>query len=529
MSLFRSIRLAPLFLACAAPLAAQTTPPRSDIVALPQTRTVREVAATPTRYDWLQYNFDPAHSGNDVAENRINPGNVSTLDLLFSVSLPEVADGAPAVATGIETAQGTKDLLFVNTKAGRIVALEAATGAVVWSQQPASGPRYTTSSPAVDPKKAFVYAYGLDGYVHRYVIGSGIETMGEGWPQLATKKPDVEKASSALSFAQAADGRTFLYVANGGYPGDQGDYQGHLTAIDLANGSQRVFNANCSDRTIHFVENGTADNDCVHVRSAIWAQACVVYDAKSDLIFMATGNGDFDAHIGGHDWGDTVFALLPDGSGVSGGPVDSYTPTNFQTLANTDQDLGSTAPAILRGPPGSRFPMLGVQGGKDALLRLLNLDDLSQQGGPGHVAGELQTIGVPQGGGVLTMPAVWTNPQDGKTWVLVVTGSGASGLTLEVDGSGNPSLKPRWLIGRSGFSPIVANGVLYYAGNNQILALDPATGAILWEDNRIGGIHWETPVIANGILYITDESGRLTAYSLNGQLPAAKLRRLYQH
>jgi outer membrane protein assembly factor BamB len=454
---------------------------------------------------------------------------VSTLDLLFSVSLPEIADGAPAVATGIETALGTKDLLFVNTKAGRIVALDAATGAIIWSQQPATGPRYTTSSPAVDPKKTFVYAYGLDGDVHRYVIGSGVETMGEGWPQLATLKPDVEKGSSALSIAQVADGRTFLYAANGGYPGDQGDYQGHITAVDLASGAQRVFNANCSDRTIHFVENGTADTDCAHVQSAIWARAGVVYEASSDRIFMATGNGDFDAHIGGRDWGDTVFALLSDGSGVNGGPVDSYTPTNFQVLDNTDQDLGSSVPAILRGPPGSRFPTLGVQGGKDALLRLLDLDDLSQQGGPGHVAGELQTSAVPQGGGVLTTPAVWTNPTDGKVWLFVVTGSGASGLTLEVDGSGNPSLKPQWLIGRAGFSPIVANGVLYYAGNNQILALDPTTGAILWEDNRIGGIHWESPVLANGILYITDESGRLTAYSPGGQLPAALTRKLYQY
>jgi len=528
MSVLRSISPALLVLVCAAPLAGQTLP-RSKPVPVPQSRTVREVAAFPTRYDWLQYNFDSAHSGNDIAEDTIDSGNVSTLDLLFSVSLPEIADGAPAVATGIETAQGTKDILFVNTKAGRIVALDAATGAILWSQQPATGPRYTTSSPAVDPKKTFVYAYGLDGLVHRYVIASGIETIGEGWPQLATLKPDVEKGSSALSIAQIADGRTFLYVANGGYPGDQGDYQGHITAIDLASGAQKVFNANCSDKTIHFVEKGNADNDCVHVQSAIWARAGVVYDQASDRIFMATGNGDFDAHIGGHDWGDTVFSLLPDGAGVNGGPVDSYTPTNFQTLDNTDKDLGSSTPAILRGPPGSRFANLAVQGGKDALLRLLALDDLSQQGGPGHVAGELQIIAVPQGGDVLTTPAVWTNPQDGKTWLLVVTASGASGLTLEVDASGNPSIKPRWLIGRAGFSPIVANGVLYYAGNNQILGLDPTTGAILWEDNRIGGIHWESPVVANGVLYITDESGRLTAYSPGGQLPVVLRRDLYQH
>jgi outer membrane protein assembly factor BamB len=502
-----------------AAIVAGQTPPRGNVTPLGRARTTHVVARSPTRYDWLQFNFDSAHTGANPAENILGPDNVGSLDRLFAVSLPEVADGAPAVAAQVPTAGGPRDFLFVTTKAGRLVALDAQSGAPLWSQQPATGPRYTTSSPAIDLNRQFVYSYGLDGRVHKYVILNGMEVLGGGWPQLATLKPVVEKGSSALSIAQAKDGRTFLYVANGGYPGDQGDYQGHVTAIDLASGSQKVFNANCSDRTIHFVENGSSDNDCAHVQSAIWARAGVVYDGISDRIFMATGNGDFDANIGGHDWGDSVFKLLPDGSGVNGDPLDSYTPTNFQILENTDADLGSSAPAILPGPPGSRYRTLAVQAGKDGLLRLLVLDDLSRQGGPGHVAGELQILAVPQGGGVLTAIAVWSNPADGAVWIFVATGSGISGLTLVVDGAGNPSLSPRWLVPRGGFSPIVANGVLYYAGNNQILALDPLTGSLLWDDTGIGGIHWESPVVANGILYITDESGRLTAYSLGGRLP----------
>jgi hypothetical protein len=60
----------------------------------------------------------------------------------------------------------------------------------------------------------------------------------------------------------------------------------------------------------------------------------------------------------------------------------------------------------------------------------------------------------------------------------------------------------------------VANNVLYYAGSNDLRALSPITGAQLWQDTSIGGIHWESPVVANGVLYLTDESRNLTAYAL---------------
>jgi hypothetical protein len=136
-------------------------------------------------------------------------------------------------------------------------------------------------------------------------------------------------------------------VANGGYPGDQGDYQGHITAINLADGSQSVFNTDCSNRAVHFVITPGIPG-CSAVQSAIWARAGVVYDSDTDKIYMATGNGNFDP--ANHDWGDTVFALNPDGTGANGDPLDSYTPSNYQQLQNTDTDLGSTAPAILPAP-----------------------------------------------------------------------------------------------------------------------------------------------------------------------------------
>src|SRR5262249_7179015 len=156
---------------------------------------------------------------------------------------------------------------------------------------------------------------------------------------------DVEKGSSALAFATDRAGMTRLYVANGGYPGDEGDYQGHLTAIDLATGAQRVFNAACSDDAVHFDESGNAGSDCPHVQTAIWARPGAVYDAEIDRIFVATGNGDFD---GVRAWGDSVLALSPDAASL----LDTYTPVEFQQLDQLDADLGSSDIALMHLPGG---------------------------------------------------------------------------------------------------------------------------------------------------------------------------------
>ncbi len=471
------------------------------------------VASGPARgADWLQWGFDSRHSGVNDIETSIHRGNVTSLHLLYRVTLPSVADGAPAFLAGVTTPQGVKDLLFLTTKSGAILAVDASTGGIVWSKQPATGPNYTTSSPAVDPGRQYVYSYGLDGRAHKYQVGNGTEITTGGWPQLTTTKPGVEKGSSALGFARAGSGATHLYVANGGYPGDAGDYQGHVTAIDLATGAQKVFNAQCSNQTVHFViQPGTPD--CAAVQTAIWARPGVVYDPDNDRILMSTGNGTFAP--GAFGWGDTVFALNADGTGAGGGPpVDSYTPTNYQSLQDTDADLGSTAPAVLPAVAASVPPRLAVQSGKDARVRLLNRDDLSGQGGPSHTGGELQILNVPQGGQVLTQPAVWMNPADQGVWTFIANGSGISGLELTVGPGGTPSLVSRWTNGAGGSSPVLANGILYDAGSGVLHALDPTTGNTLWSDTtNVGGIHWESPIVVQGRVYLTDEAAHLIAWA----------------
>jgi|GEM_PF-1116240 outer membrane protein assembly factor BamB len=481
---------------------------------------------TPTTgVDWLQFGFDSRHSGNNPQETIISVNNVSSLQKLYQITLPSVADGAPVYLSQVNTPGGVQDLLFVTTLDGHLIALNAQTGAVVWSKQNPAGsctigggttPCFSPSSPAIDPNRQYIYAYGLEGRIHKYNVGDGSEVVTGGWPQISTLKPIYEKASSNLSIATVASGTSYLYMTHAGY-NDAGDYQGHITAINLSDNTQKVFNALCSNQAVHFITGGSPN--CPEVQAGIWARPAVVYDPDTQKVYATSSNGQFDP--ANHYWGNTVMALNPDGTGANGDPLDTFTPTNYQTLDTNDWDLGSTAPAILP-PAGGKYPHLSVQGGKEGILYLLNMDNLSNANvpGPGIVGGEVFSMTVPQTNQVLPQPAVWVNPNDNATWVFVATRVGLSGLKLTIDGQGNPRLVTQWVDTSQGTtSPIIANGILYFAATNSsplgnFGARDPITGNVLWSDSTwIGPIHWQSPILVNGVLYITDRNSHLTAFA----------------
>jgi hypothetical protein len=112
--------------------------------------------------------------------------------------------------------------------------------------------------------------------------------------------------------------------------------------------------------------------------------------------------------------------------------------------------------------------------------------------------------------------ATWIDPADGAGWVFVVApGNGIAAARLTFDASGNPSLASRWTAGGGGGGALVANNVLFYGRSGALVALNPATGAQLWS-SPIGAVRFQSPVVANGAVFITDNSNNLTAFSLPG-------------
>lgn len=475
------------------------------------------------RMDWTQFGGDPSHSNVNSAETTISRTTVGRLAPAFVTHLSGVADGPPAYLSGVKVGATTRDVLFAETTDAYLHAVDANSGQLLWSSHDGAGSCrinngssacYTTSQPAVDTNRLYVYSYGLDGSVHKRRVGDGAEIRGGGWPALATRKPYDEKSSTNLTIVSTEPGGPYLYVANGGYPGDRGDYQGHVTVINLGTGAQKVFNTLCSNQTVHFT---ATTPDCPAVQSAIWARGSVTYDPAQHAVYFTTGNSTFRPST--FDWGDTVLKIKPDGTGVAGSPVDTYTPSNQVDLNAQDLDLGSTAPTLVPAPAGSTVTDLGVQSGKDGKLRLLDMANLSGQHGPGHFGGELQIADVPQGGQVLTQPVAWKNPATGRVWLFVANRNGLSGLEVTVAG-GHPSLTRRWQVATAGTTPVIAGGMIFYLTANGTTAVDPGTGAKLWNDGTTGtGTHWQSPIVVNGALYYTDGHGDLRAYRVPQAAP----------
>jgi PQQ-like domain len=508
--------------------------------------------------DWLQFGYDMAHSGfnRDERSYPTQSGN----RVLYHYALPASAglvDSAPVYLGKVATASGTRNMLFLVSKNGTLLALDADSQSlkVLWSKQPLGIGLRTNGAAAIDPDRLHVYAFGLDGKVHKYQVGDGSEITGGGWPQISSLKPDQEKGAAGLAIATAQNGTSYLYSVVSGYIDDTNDYQGHITAINLATGAQAVFNAQCSNLTIHFVTNGilsgAGQNDCMRIgggNSGIWGRPGSLYDAGTNRVFITTGNGDFDpsnAKGNGMDWGDSVLALHPDGTGAGGGmPLDSYTPTTYGSdspkagLEGYDADLGAVTLALIPSPPGTAaaYLHLGVQAGKDGCLRLLNLANLSGAGGPAHVGGELQAINFPGGVNCTTgqdgpeiksQPAVWVNPADKSTWLYVTTDfDGMAAYKIALDGSGKPSLSLKWT-GHSGTSPIVANGIVYITSDARLYAYDAVSGASMvgdsspWATTLFNDTHWQSPIVVNGRIYAVDgvsptAESQLWVYELDG-------------
>src|ERR1700730_4901832 len=89
--------------------------------------------AAESTFAWPQFGFDEQHSGVNPLETTISPANVHSLKRLYRVPLvsatsPSTSDGSPAFLGGVNINGTNTDLLFVTTRDGWTLALDAHTG-----------------------------------------------------------------------------------------------------------------------------------------------------------------------------------------------------------------------------------------------------------------------------------------------------------------------------------------------------------------------------------------------------------------
>src|SRR5262249_20744818 len=156
------------------------------------------------------------------SESRITAAKVARLHVLWRTKLSDTADSTPAFLQALHFPDGNvRNVLYLTTKSGNLVALDADSGDLLWRRTNATSDpnKITTSSPVADAVHGAVYSYGLDGKVHKYGAIAGEEIRSGGWPVTVTTMRSSEKQSSALN---AANG--FLYVTTASFGGDAPPY-----------------------------------------------------------------------------------------------------------------------------------------------------------------------------------------------------------------------------------------------------------------------------------------------------------------
>jgi hypothetical protein len=441
--------------------------------------------------DWTRFGWDARRSSDNPNATGITAANVASLHRQ-QVRLPGTVDSSAIYLHGVSVEGATHDVFFVTTTYGITLAIDAASGRVLWRWMPpgysrwAGSAQITTATPVADPSRRWIYTASPDGRIQKLSVASGHAL----WRRSITKLPSREKIAASLNFVGG-----HVIATTGGYIGDVPPYQGHVAIIAARNGRLlHVWNSLCSSR-----HRLIAPASCPSSDSAIWGRAGAVVVPKTGNLLVATGNAPWDGHA---DWGDAVLVLSPKAKLIG-----NYTPTNTQELNANDTDLGSTSPVYLT-------PRLIAQGGKDGKIRVLSLRRL--RGTAPHRGRELQIVSTPSSSDLFTAPAVWRSGK--RIWLIAADGGGTQGWSLR-----GGRLHSVWRNGNGGTSPVVAGGLLFvYDPGGGLRVYQPASGKLVATLSSGSG-HWNSPIAIDGRIALPegdandhDTSGVLDIWRLPG-------------
>jgi hypothetical protein len=427
-------------------------------------------------HDWVRFGWDAGRSSASTAPTGITASNVASM-VRQQVTIPGTVDASAIYLSDITVGGTAHDVFFVTTTYGKTVAINANTGAILWTYTPtnydswAGSAQVTTSTPVADPSRDYIYAASPDGNVQKLAVSDGHLV----WSTAITLLPQSEKLASPLNYFAG-----HIIATTGGYVGDAPPYQGHVVILDATSGQLlHVWNSLCSNQLTMITPT-----DCPQSGSAIWGRAGAVIDSSTGDIYVATGNGLWD---GNTNWGDALIRLDSTATHMLG----NYTPTNTGSLDSTDQDLGSTSPVLLGGG-------YLAQGGKDGLIRVLSIAGTA--GASAHTGGELQVTPTPSATDLFGALAVSHSMTSAS--VFGADSKGTAAWTFS-----NGTLTLAWHNSNVGTSPVVAGGLLFVfdQGGNGVRVYQPASGTQITA-LPAGVGHWNSPIVADARIAVPEGS-----------------------
>lgn len=345
----------------------------------------------------LTYHNDLSRTGQNLNETQLTPASVSSgkFGPLFSYPVDGQVYAQPLYMPGvIIPGKGIHNVVFVATEHDTVYAFDADNrlATPLWQASflnPAQGVTTAsaadlacdsispevgiTATPVIDPTSGTLYVVAMTeegtsgNYEHRLHaldVTTGAERPGSP-VEIQASAPGRGDGNTMVQFKPwLYKERTGLLLLNGvvytawSSHCDAGNYHGWIIAYDAGTLRQSA------------VFTDTPDWDA----GSFWQGGTAPTADANGNIYVVSGNGTFDANVGGSDLAESVLKLS---TGPSLAVADYFTPHDAATLSDKDVDFGSSGALLLPDGTGSAaHPHLLVAGSKSGTVYLLDRDRL---------------------------------------------------------------------------------------------------------------------------------------------------------
>jgi hypothetical protein len=526
--------------------------------------------------------YNNARTGTNTNEKILTLANVNstTFGKLFSVSVDGQVYAQPLWVSGVKIpGQGTHTVVYVATEMDSVFAFDANTGIQLWTvnfTDPANGigpvpcesdgqeqiscavyPYYgITGTPVIDITTQTMYLLARTWnnntqtayqYLHAIDITTGAEKFGG--PTLIQGSVSGTGAGSVggvITFNPLADvQRPGLLLANNSVTGAKTVYIGWSGA---AHGWIMAYSAGTA--TTPMQQTAIFNTTPNGIRGGVWQSGNGLAADSNGYIYASTGDGPFDANIGGPDYGDSLLKL--DGNLNL---IDYFTPMDQSCRYTNDFDVSASGPVVLPAQTGS-YPDEVIESGKggnpcdptgDSPIYLADRDNMGKYNASAdNVIQEVPGAPI----GYWSSPAIW---QVGNKFAIYYAGQDAPngvGDYLKMWTLINGKLSKTPYSQSANIFPIGAtpstsgngqtHGIVWATERQEALGLAPGQlPAILYAYNATnlasmlynssqnaardtGGCanKFQIPVVANGKVYVGTQN-TLDVFGLLGNPPAA--------
>jgi hypothetical protein len=393
--------------------------------------TATAVTADTADTDVVTYKYDAMRSGQNPAESKLTPANVSvsTFGKLNNLIVDGKVDAQPLYLSKLAVAGSNHDVLFVATEHDSVYAFDADAGTLLWHISLLGAGETTsddhgcnqivpeigiTSTPVIDRHAGthgaiYVVAMTKDSSsnYHQRLHALDITTGAE----LPSGPTEIEATYVASSFVPGQyEERATLLLSNGTIYTtwtshcDSGPYGGWIIAFNEA--------TLAIDGVIN-VAMGASGSGFASQGPAIWMSGGGPAADSAGNVYLLTANGRFETTLNGAgfpsggDYGNSFLKLSLSAGTIS--VADYFTMVSELTESANDDDLGSGGIMLLpdMSDAAGTVHHLAVGAGKDGNIYVVNRDDMGKFSSVGDdIWQELDGV---LSGGIFSTPAYFNS------------------------------------------------------------------------------------------------------------------------